>query len=92
MFAITIVLLVLGTLLAALGTVGFICVWQAPSHEELRTTRGAATLGRRMTMAGLALYIPHHAAGGPALGALLIVFGLALATYLTKSTNQIIRT
>lgn len=86
MFAITIVLLVLGTLLAALGTLGFLAIWQAPSHEDVAAVRKTATAGRWMAAAGLYLYGAHHAASGPVLYALLLIVALTMATFITKST------
>ena len=91
MFTITVLLLALGAVLALLGTLGFVCVWQAPSHEELRATRGAATIGRWMATAGLLMYIPSHTASGIGLAALLLTALVAAASRLTRYRSRIIQ-
>jgi hypothetical protein len=86
MLAITVLLLAVGALLAALGTLGFLAVWQAPAPEELQTARRAATIGRWMIVPGLSLYAGHFGASGLGLYALLLVTALAMASLITKST------
>lgn len=90
----TALLLVLGALLAVFGTAGFLGNWSSGAdHDSLRFVQLLATTGRRMTAAGLAL---HIAASGLPAGALLTLLLaaalLAGATYLTKTTNQIVPT
>lgn len=93
MLTITLLLLTLGALLAAFGTAGFLGNWScAPDYDSLRFVQALATTGRRLTYTGLALYVLHYSASGPALALLLCATGLALATYLTKTSNQIIPT
>jgi predicted MFS family arabinose efflux permease len=91
----TLLLLTLGPVLAAFGVAGFLGNWsgQAPDHDSLRYVQTLATTGRRMAYAGLALYLLHHGLPvGDTLTALLCVAGIALATYLTATSNTIVPT
>lgn len=90
MLTVTLLLLVLGALLAAFGLLGFLGCWPAADHDSLRYVQVLAKTGRRLVYAGLALYTLHYSASGVALIALLLVGALALATYLTRTTNRII--
>lgn len=92
MLTVTLLLLTLGALLAFFGTVAFALNWAAPDHDSLRFAQILASSGRRLAYTGLALYCLHYSASGPALFALLLVGGLALATYLTRTTNAIVPT
>ena len=93
MLTLTLLLLVLGALLAFFGTAGFLGTWgSAPDHDSLRFVQVLAAAGRRLTYTGLALYALHYSAGGLALFALLLAGALALATYLTRTVNTIIPT
>lgn len=93
MLTITLLLLTLGALLACFGVAGFLGNWSStPDHDSLRFVQALATTGRRLTYTGLALYVLHYSASGPALALLLAAAGLALTTYLTKTSNQIIPT
>ncbi len=86
MLAITLILLVLGGLLAAFGTAGFTLVYHQPaSAHELERARKAATVGRWLTIPGLCLYAAHYGASGPGLYALLIVAMLIPAMLIIKS-------
>lgn len=86
----TALLLTLGALLAAFGVLGFLAVWPAADHDSLRFVQALAATGRRSTYTGLTLYVLHYSASGPALALLLAAAGLALATYLTKTSNTIV--
>lgn len=89
MLAITLVLLAVGALLAALGTAGFtIAAYQPGSGDELRSARKTATVGRWMTIPGLCLYAGHYGASGAGLYALMLVVAVTMASYLTKSTTR----
>lgn len=90
MLAITLALLAVGSLLAALGTAGFaITIHQPASGHELESARKAATLGRWMAAPGLLLYGAHHGApAGPGLYALMLIAALTVATFITKSTTR----
>lgn len=91
---ITLLLLILGPVLAAFGVAGFFGNWsdQAPDHDSLCYLQVLAVSGRRMAYAGLALHLIHHGLPrGDTLLALLCVAALSLATYLTATTNTIIR-
>jgi hypothetical protein len=88
MLAITVLLLAVGALLAALGTIGFALVWQAPSHDDLAMARKTATIGRWLTVPGLCLFAGHYAAAGPGLYALMLVVALTVASFITKSTTR----
>lgn len=89
----TALLLALGALLAAFGVLGFLGNWTShPDHDSLRFVQAIATTGRRLTCTGLALYVLHYTASGPILALLLLAAGLALATYLTRTSNAIIPT
>ena len=88
----TALLLTLGALLAAFGVLGFLAVWAAADHDSLRFVQALATTGRRSTYTGLTLYVLHYSASGPTLALLLAAAGLALATYLTRTSNQILPT
>lgn len=93
MLTITLLLLTLGALLACFGVAGFLGNWAStPDHDSLRFVQALATTGRRSTYTGLALYVLHYTASGPALALLLAAAGIALATYLTKTSKQIIPT
>ena len=87
MLAITLLLLVIGALLAAVGTAGFtIAIHQPASDHELEHARKAATIGRRLAIPGLCLYAGHYGASGAGLYALMLVVALTMASYITKST------
>lgn len=87
----TALLLTLGVLLAAFGVAGFLGNWSStPDHDSLRFVQALATTGRRLTYTGLALYVLHYSASGPALALLLAAAGLALATHLTRTSNTIV--
>jgi multisubunit Na+/H+ antiporter MnhG subunit len=89
MLALTALLIAVGAILAALGTLGFLAVWQAPSsHEDLQFARKAATIGRWLTIPGLCLYAGHYSASGLGLYALLAVTALAMASLITKTTTR----
>lgn len=90
MLAITVVLLAVGALLAALGTIGFLAVIQQPgSDDELKAARKTATVGRWMTLPGLVLYGAHHGApAGLGVYTLMLIAVLTAATILTKSTYR----
>lgn len=88
----TLLALLLGPVLAAFGVAGFLGNWTStPDHDSIRYLQTLAATGRRMTYAGLALYLIHHGLPtGDTLLALLCAAAIALATYLTKTTNQIV--
>lgn len=86
MIYLTALLIAVGAILAAAGTLGFLAVWQAPSHEDLQFARKAATIGRWLTVPGLCLYAGHYAASGLGLYALLAVTALTMASLITKTT------
>lgn len=91
----TLLALLLGPVLAAFGVAGFLGNWsgQAPDHDSIRYLQTLAATGRRMTYAGLALYLIHHGLPtGDTLTALLCVTAIAAATYLTKTTDIIVPT
>jgi alkanesulfonate monooxygenase SsuD/methylene tetrahydromethanopterin reductase-like flavin-dependent oxidoreductase (luciferase family) len=93
MLTITLLLLVLGALLASFGMLGFYGNWTStPDHDSLRFVQALAKTGRRLAYTGLALCVLHYSVGGPALAALLLVGALALATYRTRTTNTIVPT
>ncbi len=89
MLAITLILLVLGGLLAAFGTAGFTLVYHQPaSTHELERARKAATVGRWLTIPGLCLYAGHYGASGLGLYALLAVTAITMASLITKTTTR----
>jgi hypothetical protein len=93
MLAITLLLLVLGAVLALFGTAGFALNWAAPDHDSLRFAQILAKSGRRLSAAGLALYaLAHYGASGPTLIVLIAVGITAAATYLTATSNTIVPT
>jgi hypothetical protein len=92
MLTLTLLLLVLGALLASFGTAGFLLTWAAPDHDSLRYLQALAKTGRRLAAVGLALFVLHYHAGGIALLALIAVALAAAATYLTATTNTIVPT
>lgn len=86
----TALLLTLGGVLAAFGVLGFLGNWTShPDHDSLRYLQALATTGRRLTAAGLLLYVLHYTASGPVLALLTLAAALALATYLTRTSNTI---
>lgn len=89
---ITLLLLSLGPVLAAFGVAGFLGNWTStPDHDSIRYLQALAVTGRRMAAAGLALYLLHHGLPtGDTLLALACVAALALATYLTRTTNTLV--
>ena len=93
MLTITLLLLVLGALLASFGVLGFYGNWTStPDHDSLRYLQAIAKTGRRLAAVGLALFVLRYHAGGIALIALIAVALAAAATYLTTTSNQIIPT
>lgn len=87
--AITLALLIVGALLAALGTTGFRIVYFQPgAGQELETARKVATAGRWMTIPGLCMYAGHYGASGIGLYALMLVVAVTMASYLAKSTTR----
>jgi hypothetical protein len=88
MLTLTVLLLVTGSLLAALGTAGFtIVIYQPGSSDELASARKTATVGRWMTAIGLLmLWAGPVSVSGPAGAATTLAAVLAAATILTKST------
>lgn len=92
MIYLTALLITVGAALAAAGTLGFLAVWQAPSHEDLQFARKAATVGRWLLVPGLCLYAGHYAASGIGLYALLAVTALAVASLITKTATQPVAT
>lgn len=90
MAAVTIILLVLGPLLAAAGTLGFWYVGStAPDIADLLFTRRLATAGRWMTGYGLSQICaePVHP-GGIALAGLFLTVVIALASIITRANLQ----
>jgi hypothetical protein len=87
MLAITVLLLAVGALLAALGTTGFRLAYHQPgSGDELNAARKTATVGRWMTVPGLCLYGAHFGASGTSLYLIMLVTALTVASLVTKST------
>jgi hypothetical protein len=86
-FPITILLLTVGALLAACGTLGFTAVaTTAPHPTDLRIARRIATTGRWASSIGLlALCTSGTALAGATLAAALAVIALAVASILTKA-------
>lgn len=85
--ALTVLLLAVGALLAALGTAGFCAVAQtAPDPHDLTYTRAMASIGRRAIYAGVIMLAAGHASlTGPAAGIVAVVGFLAAASYLTRA-------
>ncbi|HZP54614.1 hypothetical protein [Actinocrinis sp.] len=93
MLTLTLLLLTLGGVLAVFGVLGFYGNWTStPDHDSLRYVQALAAAGRRLTATGLALFVLHYSASGVALFGLLLAALLAAATYLTRTSNQIIPT
>jgi multisubunit Na+/H+ antiporter MnhG subunit len=88
MLTITILLLVAGTLLAALGTLGFLAVWQAPDPDDFQLARKTATIGRWLTIPGLSLYAGHYGASGIGLYLLMLAVAITMASLITKTTTR----
>lgn len=89
MLTITVLLLAAGTLLAALGTLGFITVIHQPaSGDELGSARKAATIGRWLTIPGLCLYAGHYGASGIGLYLIMLAVAVTVASLITKSTAR----
>lgn len=89
MLVITILLLAVGALLAALGTAGFALVWQDPaSHEDLQYARKIATVGRWLTIPGLSLYAGHYGASGLGLYLIMLTVAVTMASLVTKSAAR----
>lgn len=87
MTAITITLLTIGAILAAVGTAGFWYIgYTAPDPTDLQLTRRLATAGRWALIIGLSQICgePTHPSG-IALGGLLITAMLAVASLITKA-------
>lgn len=91
---ITITLLVVGAILAAVGTLGFWYIgYTAPDPTDLQLTRRLATAGRWALIIGLSQICAEPAKpGGIALGALFIVAMLVVASLLTKANLAPVRT
>lgn len=87
MLALTALLIAVGALLAALGTLGFYAVaTTAPDAHDLRHTRAMAATGRRAIYAGvLTLATGHVSLAGPMAGIIAAVGFLAAASYLTSA-------
>ena len=88
MIYLTALLIAVGAILAAAGTLGFLAVWQAPSYEDLQFARKAATVGRWLITLGLCLYAGHYSASGLGLYTLRGVTALAMASLVTKTTAR----
>lgn len=84
---ITIALLVVGAILAAVGTAGFWYVAHtAPAAADLQLARRLATAGRWAAGIGLSQICAEPAKpGGIALGALFIVAMLVVVSLITKA-------
>jgi protein-S-isoprenylcysteine O-methyltransferase Ste14 len=82
MHALTVILFVVGVLLAAAGTLGFYVVAHtAPDPDDLSFNRTMASIGRRLIYAGIATIVLAH----PLLVALAVVGFAAAASHLTKA-------
>lgn len=84
---ITITLLTIGAILAAVGTLGFWYIgYTAPDPTDLQLTRRLATAGRWALIIGLSQICgePAHPSG-IALGGLLITAMLAVASLIAKA-------
>lgn len=89
MLTITLILLVLGGLLATFGTLGFTAVYHQPgSTHEAASARKTATAGRWLTIPGLSLYAGHYAASGIGLYLLMGVVAVTVASLITKANTQ----
>lgn len=87
MTAVTIALLAVGAILTAVGTTAFWYIAStAPAAPDLQLTRRLATTGRWAAGIGLSQICAEPARpGGVALGALLVVAMLAVASLITKA-------
>jgi hypothetical protein len=87
MVVVTALLITVGALLAAAGTVGFYCVaTTAPDPEDLARTRGWATVGRRMLVIGVPMLAAQHVAiSGPMLDLVAGLGFLVATSYLTRA-------
>jgi hypothetical protein len=87
MTAITIALLTVGAILATVGTAGFWYIANtAPNAADLQLARRLATAGRWAAGIGLSQICAEPTRpGGIALGALLVVAMLAVASLITKA-------
>lgn len=87
MAALIALLLTVGTVLAAAGTLGFYAVaTTAPDTHDLAFTRRMATLGRRMIYAGMPMLAGSHVSlAGPMAGIVAGVGFVAAASYLTMA-------
>lgn len=87
MLALTAVLMAVGAVLAALGTLGFYTVaTTAPDVHDLAFTRRMATLGRRLLYVGVPMLTAAHVSlAGPVAGIIALVGFLAAASYLTMA-------
>lgn len=90
---VTVLALLLATLLALFGVLGFAGNWTSqPDHDSLTIVQAAAKAGRYCAYLALALHtIGHTLTGSPAL-LWFLTGALAAATYLTRTTNTIIPT
>jgi hypothetical protein len=89
MLTITILLLVAGVLLAALGTAGFtLNMFHAPDPDDLSHARKIATIGRWLTIPGLGLYAGHYGASGIGLYLLMLAVAVTMASLVTKTTTR----
>lgn len=91
---VTLLLLVLGPVLAAFGVAGFLGNWSCGAdHDSLRYLQILAASGRRLIAAGTAVHLlTHGLPAGPLLSILLAAALLAGCTYLTATTNTILPT
>ena len=87
MLTITVLLLAVGALLAALGTAGFYVVaTTAPDVHDLAFTKRMAAAGRRLIYAGIPMLAASHIGfAGPMASVLAAVGFLAAASYLTSA-------
>lgn len=84
-------LLTAGTLLAGSGVAGFLGNWHSgPDHDSIRFMQLLAATGRKALCAALLLHLSGHALPNTPPAFWWATTALALATYLTRTSNTIV--
>lgn len=94
MAALTVILIALGALLAALGTLGFTAIWRSPGatdHDSLQIARRLATIGRWLGGIELAQYALSGYGASPATVKLLLAAVLIVAASIFTKANPATR-
>jgi fructose-specific phosphotransferase system IIC component len=94
MLTLTVILIALGAVLAALGTAGFTAIWRSPGatdHDSLQIARRLATVGRWLGGIELAQYALSGYGANPAVVKLLLAAVLIVAASVATKANPALR-